>query len=176
MMNLTPGQAQFMNWLQSYDAALYEVATKQLQSAIAKTPRTGNSLAAYEGGTDIVGPPAPTQSFWDRFSDGFSNTITSITSAVKNVLPAYQDYRVQKAVVDTQIKRVKQGLPLLETPPANAKPLSEAERIAIYNAMARQGLTESKPPLFSMEKLTPVLPWMVGGIFLWALTTKKKGR
>lgn len=161
---ITRAQQQFMDWLENYDAALFSVASTHLKAQNRQTL----------GAAEIMGPPAP--SFFDRMSSMLESGFNTITATAEKLIPQYQAYKAKSAVVKTQIRRAKQGLPPLATPLANPTPLLPEEIQRLRRSAERQGVAISRPTPQYVENLKVALPWIGGGLLLWTLTTKKKGR
>ncbi|MDH5654198.1 MAG: hypothetical protein OEZ39_20265 [Gammaproteobacteria bacterium] len=98
-VGLTPVQAEYLAWMESefpemYDEVSSEVGMDGLGADVPTSTVTAGS----------TGQPAEEPSMW-----------SNIISAVKEIAPAYTQYKQQKEIMRVQTDRAKKGLPPLET-------------------------------------------------------------
>lgn len=125
---------QFLAWLSANDPFLYEVAMRGGQILQAKTAQ------AVAGGDYSLGIS------WGDIGSGLTDAFKVAVGAVKDVIPAYTQYKAQSKVLKLQLKRAEQGQPPLEaeyyTPTVKVAPEITPQTEQAINRVAQQAVQQ----------------------------------
>lgn len=148
----TRSKIQLAKWLQRNDPYLFRVAVKAAQIEKAQEKGMGNIFSAI-GNID-----------WGSIGSAAVSTVTKVA-------PALIQYKSQKKILDTNLKRAETGLPPIDyaeyQPTVKIAPEITPETEQVIQRVATQAVSNTG------DKLKEMLPYFAAGLGLILILKKR---
>lgn len=157
---------QFLAWLRVNDPFLYEVALKG-GDILQREKEANAQMGDYSLGFS-----------WGDLASGIGDAFKTAASTVKDILPAYAQYKSQSKILKMQMERAQQGLPPLETeyytPTVKVAPEVTPKTEAAINRVAQNAVRQVTAQTGAgLKKYILPISLAAGGLALFFILRKR---